>query len=143
LLTIIPRRCVVPEFRKSVVTKQQPASLVRRELFRCGPVFRNETAVYSTVIPAFQRFFGDIVALPFPKCLHADHDVRSDLIILEDLRTTGFIMTNRKEGLDVDHCQLVLQVWRETAFMILISNILLCNCGFLSEQLLSDYRQIF
>jgi hypothetical protein len=100
----------VAEFRKSVVTKQQPASLVRRELFRCGPVFRNETAVYSTVIPTFQRFFGDIVALPFPKCLHADHGIRNDLIILEDLGPTGFIMTNRKEGLDVDHCRLVLQV---------------------------------
>jgi hypothetical protein len=83
---------------------------VRRELFRCGPVFRNETAAYSTVIPTFQRFFGDIVAFPFPRCLHADLHVRSDLIVLEDLRPAGFVMTNRMEGLDLDHCRLVLQV---------------------------------
>jgi hypothetical protein len=94
----------------SVVTKQQPANLARRELFRCGPVFRNETAVYSIVIPTFQRFFGNIVTLPFPKCLHADSHVRDDLIVLEDLGPSGFTMTDRMEGLDVDHCRLVLQV---------------------------------
>ncbi|KAJ9594253.1 hypothetical protein L9F63_014330, partial [Diploptera punctata] len=93
----------------SVVTKKQPASLARREMFRCGPVFRNETAVYKTVIPTFQRFFNNKVPFPFPKCLHADHNIRNDLIVLEDLGTAGFSMTNRIQGLDFDHCQLVLR----------------------------------
>ncbi|PSN35714.1 hypothetical protein C0J52_24224 [Blattella germanica] len=74
-------------------------------MFRCGPVFRNETAVYSTVIPTFQRFFNSTVFCPFPKCLHANQN----LIVLEDLGTAGFSMTNRMEGLDVHHCRLVLQ----------------------------------
>ncbi|XP_069687301.1 uncharacterized protein [Periplaneta americana] len=97
------------EYRRSVVTKQQPASLARREMFRCGPVFRNETAVYSTVIPAFESFFGKMVSLPFPKCLHADHRIRDDIIVLQDLGPYGFTMTDRVMGLDLDHCRLVLQ----------------------------------
>lgn len=97
------------EYRRSVVTKKQPANLARREMFRCGPVFRNETSVYCTVLPTFQRFFNNKVTFPFPKSLHADHKLRDDLIVLEDLGPEGFSMTNRIEGLDFDHCRLVLQ----------------------------------
>jgi hypothetical protein len=110
LFPVVLRTSHVAEFKTSVVIKQQPASLVRRELFRCEPVFRNETAVYSIVIPTFQRFFGDIVSFPFPRCLHADLHTRNDLIVLEDLRPSGFVMTNRMEGLGLDHCRFVLQV---------------------------------
>ena len=84
--------------------KRQPASVARREAFRCDPAFRNEAAAYDVVIPALGQFSGD--RLPFPSCLHAT----SQLIVLQDLQPLGYTMADRLHGLDLHHSKLALQV---------------------------------
>lgn len=40
-----------------------------------------------------------------PYCLLAEQDV----VVLEDLQVRGFVMGNRKEGLDLAHCAAVFR----------------------------------
>ncbi|XP_075228386.1 uncharacterized protein LOC142328467 isoform X3 [Lycorma delicatula] len=92
-------------FKKVVMVKRQPASLARRQAFRCDPAFVNEAAAYDTVIPALRACCNDTRLLPFPNCYFASNQV----IVLQDLREDGFMMADRRKGLDFDHCTVALQ----------------------------------
>ncbi|KAL1131368.1 hypothetical protein AAG570_010985 [Ranatra chinensis] len=102
-------------FRRPVLMKRQPASLTRREAFRCDPAFRNEAAAYDVVLPALASFTGD--RLPFPACLHAS----SQLLVLQDLQPLGYTMADRLHGLDLEHAKLALKVAGKSVFAIEIS----------------------
>lgn len=86
----------------SLIMKRLPESMERRELFLCDAAFQNEANFYREVAPGL----GDHTELPFPKCLLAADDV----IVLEDLRQDGFTMADRRSGMDLDHCSIVMQV---------------------------------
>lgn len=90
-------------FRKFILMKRQPASMVRRQAFRCDPAFRNETAAYETILPTLKEFSKSV--LPFPSCLHATNQ----LIVLQDLQPLGYRMADRLKGLDLQHSKLALQ----------------------------------
>jgi hypothetical protein len=47
--------------------------------------------------------------LPYPNCLFAGEDRNGEIIAMEDLCKDGYIMANRKDGLDLEHCTLVLK----------------------------------
>lgn len=88
------------------MVKRQPASISRRQAFRCDPAFLNEAAAYDTVLPALRSYFSNSKLLPFPSCFYASNQV----IVLQDLCEDGFIMADRKKGLDFEHCTVALQV---------------------------------
>lgn len=89
--------------KKTVLMKRQPASVARRQAFRCDPAFRNEAGAYRTVLPALESFARS--RMPFPECLHAS----SQFVVLEDLKQAGFRMADRTAGLDLDHAKLALK----------------------------------
>ncbi|XP_014292107.1 uncharacterized protein [Halyomorpha halys] len=90
-------------FQKSLLMKRQPASIARRQAFRCDPAFRNEAAAYRKVLPGLCHFAG--CRLAFPQCLHAS----SQFVVLEDLKQAGYEMADRAKGLDLAHAKLALE----------------------------------
>lgn len=52
----------------------------------------------------------DAAVLPFPRCLYAGSDAAGELIVMEDLRRSGYGMVDRLQGLDFAHARLVMQV---------------------------------
>lgn len=46
----------------------------------------------------------------FPKCYYAGHDDMGEIIVLEDLKEIGFKMHNRLAGLEVNYCEVVMEV---------------------------------
>ncbi|XP_054287827.1 uncharacterized protein LOC129003556 [Macrosteles quadrilineatus] len=85
----------------SLIMKRLPESMERRELFLCDAAFQNEANFYREVAPRL----GDHTELPFPRSLLAADDV----IVLQDLRQEGFTMADRRSGMDLDHCLIVMQ----------------------------------
>lgn len=88
------------------MVKRKPASLARRQAFRCDTAFINEAAAYDTVIPALSACCGDSRLLSFPTSLYASNQV----IVLQGLCEDGYIMADRRKGLDFEHFAIVLQV---------------------------------
>ncbi|XP_058065104.1 uncharacterized protein LOC131214790, partial [Anopheles bellator] len=73
-------------------------------------VFPKEIAVYTDILPAFERLYRDAgVEVAFgPRCVkHCAQP--TDIIVMEDLKDHDFRMANRRNGLDMDHCQTLLR----------------------------------
>ncbi|XP_063708601.1 uncharacterized protein LOC134837176 [Culicoides brevitarsis] len=98
------------EWKKSVFCKRLPESEARRETYKSVGLFHNEIAFYKNIYPefqAFQREHGvrdDDAFTALPKCFYAEDNV----LVLEDMRETGYRMQDRKEGLSVEQIKLVL-----------------------------------
>lgn len=100
-----------PDFDRSLIIKRPIQSLSRRRLFRCDEAFANEISAYRRLVPVLNRFVAHTGhSLPIPHCLFAGTDNAGDLVVLEDLRESGFRMVDRLKGLDVEHCRLVMKV---------------------------------
>ena len=72
-------------------------------------VFQAEAAMYSEVIPEFEKIYRDVgLEVKFgPKSYTLDTE--ENYILLEDLKPKGFINVNRLEGLDMEHTHAVLK----------------------------------
>lgn len=101
------------EYSTSLIIKRQILDAKRRELFRCDSAFENEIAAYTYLIPVLKKFSND--NLPYPNCLFAGSDgAGEEIIAMEDLTQDGYRMANRIQGLDFEHCSLVLKVKVQT-----------------------------
>lgn len=94
-----------------MIIKRHIVDKKRRELFRCDFAFANEIAAYCHLIPVLKKFSHD--NLPYPNCLFAGCDKDGEIIAMEDLSKDGYKMANRHQGLDFEHCALVLKVSME------------------------------
>ncbi|XP_055850062.1 uncharacterized protein LOC129914738 [Episyrphus balteatus] len=95
-------------WEKSVICKRLPENIARREAYKSDKLFRNEVEFYTNIIPELIKFQRTRIADTFqaiPKCYLA----RQDLLIMEDLRTRGFKMPDRKNGLSIDEVKCVLK----------------------------------
>lgn len=92
----------------SIIIKRQIPSLSRRQLFRCDEAFCNEINAYNHIVPLLDRYMAEAI---FPKCFYAGHDDVGEIIVLDDLKESGFRMQNRLTGLEVGYCELVMKVW--------------------------------
>ncbi|XP_024936375.1 uncharacterized protein LOC107263228 isoform X2 [Cephus cinctus] len=84
-------------YEKSFMTKWIPrhrpiASFVRNEEF-----FHNEAHVYQKLLP----HLGPIA----PQCIYAD----PERIIMEDLKSRGYVVNERRNLLDLEHCTAVVK----------------------------------
>lgn len=90
-----------------VIYKVLPDSKARREAFKSELLFRNEVAFYTQVWPAFdelqangKKVFGGVAKV---------YAAKSDLIVMEDLKRKGYVMADRRQGLQVDRLKIVLK----------------------------------
>lgn len=91
-----------------MIIKRHILDKKRRELFRCDYAFANEIAAYCHLMPVLKTFSHD--SLPYPNCLFAGCDEAGEIIAMEDLTHQGYKMVNRQQGLDFEHCSVVLKV---------------------------------
>lgn len=99
-----------------MVVKAMPQNVGRCKTFRSADFFRNEAHFYKHVLPAmcdFQNRRG-ITGTPeafteFPKCLFTYIDGTNDFIAMEDLCVDGFGSASRQDGIDYEHCRLIMK----------------------------------
>ncbi|CAH0562112.1 unnamed protein product [Brassicogethes aeneus] len=98
------------QWTTSIIYKCLPESAARREAYKSEKLFRNEVAFYTKVMPLYEKFQKskeNILSSTFqaiPKCYYA----RDNLIVLEDLRLSGYEMADRKVGLNFKQITAVL-----------------------------------
>lgn len=110
----------------SLVCKMAPTKTARRHGFDSITLFKREAHMYGHVLPqlrAFEREKGLSVAEQFtayPKCYAILTDDANDqyVIIMEDVRASGYAMWNRSEPLPMDY---VLRLLDQLARMHAIS----------------------
>lgn len=101
----------------ALICKIQPTSETRRKSFGSALVFQREVHMYQEVLPAlvaFQEEHGvpaDTAFTCFPKCYAAFHEDGSSesVIILEDLRASGFVMWDKRNPVDFESVRLLME----------------------------------
>lgn len=97
----------------NVIIKAIPTNVGRRETFRSADFFRNEINFYNCVWSKMMDFQKrKKLRKPFagvPKCLASYIDGYNDFIVLEDL-SADFSCARRQDGLDLNHCKLLLSI---------------------------------
>lgn len=95
-----------------LILKGMPSSARRREEMRVVVYFNNEYNVYRVALPALARFIASKgvdealaheTAFPYaPRCFEATRGgpEGEDVLALQDMRPLGFIMHDRRQGMD-------------------------------------------
>ncbi|XP_002028025.2 uncharacterized protein LOC6602998 isoform X1 [Drosophila persimilis] len=94
----------------TVIVKRQIPSLSRRQLYRCEEAFSNEINAYRHLVPLLRRYSQQPL---FPLCHIAESHDQSEtgepIIVLQDLKALGYRMKDRLDGLELEHCLLVMK----------------------------------
>ncbi|XP_055688311.1 uncharacterized protein LOC129792918 [Lutzomyia longipalpis] len=95
--------------QKNFIVKTIPDLGIHQEMLKQFNVFPKEIEMYSVIIPAFEKMYADVgVKINFgPSCLMAGFEP-TDVIVMEDMIEKNYAMANRKFGLDLAHCELLL-----------------------------------
>lgn len=74
-------------------------------------LFHNEARFYLDIVTEMNSILSDIGLdeLKVPKCFYSSLEKDKEIIFLEDLRSQGFKMADRRLGLDETHVDLVLK----------------------------------
>ncbi|XP_068230150.1 uncharacterized protein [Palaemon carinicauda] len=127
------------ENEKSYVTKTLGHNPMKafRDITKMG--FHKEAQFYSEVAPALNVQLTEVGQLPLriPACYYTSLELKEEVIILEDLRSRGFQMYDRRKEMDVAHITLVL---KELARLHASSFLLRSNDGY--ENLEEVYKFI-
>lgn len=100
----------------NVVLKTPPESEVRRTQFNAMGLFRREVKMYNEVLPEFVKLQRERKVpesagfFDFPKVYFAEFDEEKNdsLIIMEDLRESGFKLYNKYKTTDYEHAKLIM-----------------------------------
>lgn len=93
-----------------LIVKALPTAGLSEEMIQMMNVFPKETEMYTKLLPQFEDLYCEKgVNVCFgPKCLQSSTKP-THLLVLEDLSEKEFRMTNRREGLDRSHVDVVLK----------------------------------
>lgn len=99
----------------SLVVKSPPTNVTRRHEFRSMALFEREVHIYNHVLPEFVKFQEEKKIkmsngfFNFPKCYYAECDLERDeaILIMEDLRESGFKMWDKFLPTNFEHSKLV------------------------------------
>lgn len=100
-----------------LICKLMPTSKARREQFNSDAVFIREAFMYSQVLPAFAEFqkekglSGKDGFCEYPKCYGTMDDKENDrfVIVLEDLKASGYQMFDKFNAADSNHVKLFVE----------------------------------
>ncbi|XP_059620938.1 uncharacterized protein LOC132264676 [Phlebotomus argentipes] len=95
--------------QRNYIVKALPDLGVSQDMIKQFNVFPKEIEMYDNILPAFEKMYEDVgVKIRFgPSCLMAGSEP-TDVIVMEDMSEKSYKMANRKVGLDLDHCELLL-----------------------------------
>jgi hypothetical protein len=100
----------------TVVVKTPPESEARRSQFNAMAIFRREVLMYNEVLPEFVKLQHERKVpesagfFDFPKVYFAEfnEEKNDSLIIMEDLRESGFQLYNKYKTTDYEHAKLIM-----------------------------------
>ena len=97
----------------NVVVKKAIGDEVFREASSAAQMYRNEITLYDRIFPVFRQFQEEkALKEPFdgvPKCFATCSDPPQEALVLEDLKSSGFVEWNKSEEMDDEHVTLVLK----------------------------------
>jgi len=92
-----------------LIVKSLPNSEMMRAMLNMTGIFKRETDVYLVALPAMYRQVEELIGFRIQyfssRCIYSV----SDVLVLEDLNNLGYKMADRRRGLDLPHCKLVLR----------------------------------
>ncbi|XP_053660978.1 uncharacterized protein LOC128709966 [Anopheles marshallii] len=95
----------------SLIVKALPKLGLSDEMIKMMNLFPKEMAMYTDILPALEGMYharGRTSVSFGPRCLKHSTEP-TDVIVMEDLRERQFTMANRRQGVDMQHTQLVLR----------------------------------
>ncbi|CAG9762930.1 unnamed protein product [Ceutorhynchus assimilis] len=110
----------------SLVLKIGGKNKTMRPIVRLG--FEREVQIYAQVIPAFwklQANFNMDLFSSIPKCYLTLLSDEQEALVLQNLKSTGFKLYNRKSVMTLDHMGLVLKLlgqWHALSFALKAKN---------------------
>ena len=99
----------------SLYLKCLPEDIKKRELMRCSLHFQNEETFYNIILPAFKQLQREKCLqesrspISVPKCYAAEGNGKDDVVILEDMSTSGFVLLDRRSTMKLPYICLVLK----------------------------------
>ncbi|KAJ9582748.1 hypothetical protein L9F63_022893 [Diploptera punctata] len=98
---------------KSIIVKTVPFTEAMLKITSNGQMFVKEMTMYRDVLPAMHRALEKVSPGTCERFgaeyIYSITDSDKPVIVLEDLKKLGFTMAERLNGLDMDHCLLVLR----------------------------------
>ncbi|KAF2887579.1 hypothetical protein ILUMI_18594, partial [Ignelater luminosus] len=91
----------------SVIVKCFPNNEMMRELAKEFKLFETEASAYNNVLSVVNNSLGKSEQLS-AKCIHYEKGEKQ-IIVFEDLSPMKFKMHSRRQGLDLQHCLLVVE----------------------------------
>nr|CAD7269019.1 unnamed protein product [Timema shepardi] len=93
---------------KSLIVKDLPKGEGIQKFLKEDGVFKREICMYQKVLPTLYRIAEGRLEAPSlsAKCYPLDND---ELLVMEDLRPSGFNLADRRQGLDYDHCLVAVK----------------------------------
>ncbi|XP_020803018.1 uncharacterized protein LOC110179740 [Drosophila serrata] len=92
--------------RKMVVKKTPNVPPDVYENIQFGPLFSNEIAFYTRILPEIQKAGG---TFPAPKYYYSELNENSALLILEDFAERGWRVTKDRMGLSLEHAMVAVE----------------------------------
>ncbi|ODM99554.1 hypothetical protein Ocin01_07129 [Orchesella cincta] len=112
---------------KSILVKCYPENVAKREFLDNTSIFSTEYLIYDQFLPALNQlvdtcgddkstfavnvasfYGGNIIGIKSTR-FDAEPWISENFIVLEDLRTKGYKMLDRRKGLDLDHVLLTIK----------------------------------
>lgn len=99
-----------------VLAKIPPVSIQIREMMKSMKLFEREVFIYNVLLPEFVAFQQEKKIsraqgfFDFPKVYYADYDEDRDesIIVMEDLRNSGFRMWDKTKPVNFEHAKFIM-----------------------------------
>ncbi|XP_001858923.2 uncharacterized protein LOC6043410 [Culex quinquefasciatus] len=92
---------------RSYIVKEKSSKVFGGDFVEKLAVFSKEIEMYETFLPAFEEFWGEAGIQFGPRVLKTVSTPYT-VIVMEDLKSKGFSMKQRTEGLSLELCEQVL-----------------------------------
>lgn len=93
-------------FVKSFIIKTTLPDPRMKEIVKNYKLFDKEMIMFETVLPKYQKILGKHEAAMCPESIKMDWDNMT--LVFEDLNESGFVVADRKKGLDMAHVKILI-----------------------------------
>ncbi|KAJ8895511.1 hypothetical protein PR048_000847 [Dryococelus australis] len=102
-----------PVEKNTFFVKVLPDEGILRDLIVQSSSFSNEIKIYRETLPQMNKVLAHGAPQKFrnlgPECYYISSAEEPLVIIMEDMREKGYLMANRRKGLNLEHCLLVMK----------------------------------